>query len=199
MGDVDRAKRIAQWAMSDDAASRDDLLSALRDPSLLARLTAAIQVANKGVAPLPEPNTREIADALLCGRDATLDREYANATATDEDYRDLEQDLALALAALPAGSADYAILPLIAFWQSRRQFYEAALAALALAFGPSGARTAARLTPLQRSVLTALTENDPIWTCCGDTVPMLSARGLPESRERMLMLLSATADRAAAE
>jgi hypothetical protein len=195
LNDTERAKEAIRRAASDAAGSRDHLLAALRDPSRLVRLTAAIELGTRGIAPLPEQSVRDVADALLHGRDADLDEAYAEATATEDDVRDLEQELALALAALPAGWADFAILPLIELWRRDRQFYEAALAAIALAFGPSDVPRADGLSAPQRHVLVALSEDESIWNCCGDAGPLLAERGLPQSQRALRAFLSAHAAR----
>src|SRR5262249_41025455 len=98
--------------------------------------------------------------------------EYTQVTTTRDDCNDLGQDIALSLARLPAGSAGFAIAPLLKLWRQTMQFYEAALAAIALSFPPTAAKvTASRLNATQRAVLHALTEDESIWTCCGDTAP----------------------------
>ena len=118
--------------------------------------------------------------------------EYTQVTTTKDDCNDLGQDIALALARLPASSANFAIPPLLKLWRQARQFYEAALAAIALSFPPTAAKVAAsRLSAIQRAVLHALTEDVSIWTFCGDTAPMLADRSLPTTRQAMRKYLRA--------
>ena len=77
-------------------------------------------------------------------------------------------------------------------WRQHTQFYEAALAAIALSLPPTAAKMAAsRLSATQRAVLHALAEDGPIWTFCGDTAPMLADRGLPTTRRAMRKYLRA--------
>ena len=121
-----------------------------------------------------------------------IGQEYTEVTTTKDDCNDLGQDIALALARLPAGSASFAIPPLLELWRQGRQFYEAALAAIALSFPPTAAKVAAsRLSATHRAVLHALTEDAPIWTFCGDMAPMLADRGLPTTRRAMRKYLRA--------
>jgi hypothetical protein len=78
-------------------------------------------------------------------------------------------------------------------WNQDRQFYEAALAAIALAFAPAPtAHPAEKLTDDQRQLLQALLQDEPIWSCCGDIAPTLTARGLPASRSAMSAFLDDT-------
>jgi hypothetical protein len=115
-----------------------------------------------------------------------LSQEYAKVTMTVDDCNDLGQDIAIAFAYLPAGSADFAVMPLLRLWAQGKAFYEVALAAIALSFPLApGSTPASRLSATQRAVLQALTEDDPIWTCCGDTGPMLAVRGLPTTKRAM--------------
>jgi hypothetical protein len=115
-----------------------------------------------------------------------ISQEYTLVTTTKDDCNDLGQDIALALARRPAGSASFAIPTLLKLWRQGRAFYEAALAAIALSFPPTAARMAAsRLSATQRAVLHALTEDADLWTFCGDTAPMLADRGLPTTRQAM--------------
>ena len=121
-----------------------------------------------------------------------ISQEYTQVTTTKDDCNDLGQDIALALARLPAGSASFAIPPLLGLWRQGRQFYEAALAAIALSFPPTAAKVAeSGLSATQRAVLHALTEDASIWTFCGDTAPMLADRGLPTTRRAMRKYLRA--------
>jgi hypothetical protein len=122
-----------------------------------------------------------------------LSQEYTEVTATKDDCHDLGQDIAYALARLPVGSAGFAVLPLLGLWRQQRSFYEAVLAAIALSFPPSAAKVpASRLSKAQRAVLEALTEDEPVWTCCGDTAPLLADRGLPTTRKAVRKYLRAT-------
>jgi hypothetical protein len=191
MGNVDRAQALFRSVAVDPAASRDALLSALSDDDQLLRMTAAVQLAHRRLAPLADGVIREMVQMLLGERrrleeEPPIYQEYSEATATAEDVHDLGQDLALALAELPAGSADFAIRPLVDLWQQDVQFYEAILAAIALAFAPIEiARPAQQLTEDQRYLVRALANDQAVWTCCGDTAPRLAERGLPASRATM--------------
>jgi hypothetical protein len=118
--------------------------------------------------------------------------EYTEVTATKDDCNELGQDIALALAQLPAGSANFAIPRLLKLWRQNPEFYEVALAAVALAFPPTAAKTAAsRLSATQRTVLQTLTEHASIWTYCGDAAPLLADRRLPTTRRAMQKYLRA--------
>src|SRR5438132_970380 len=82
------------------------------------RHVAAVQLARPYPGEVPETTAREMLDTLLGGPDrrrgeSPISREYAEATASEADCHDLGQDLALALACLPAGSADFALRPLV--------------------------------------------------------------------------------------
>jgi hypothetical protein len=102
----------------------------------------------------------------------------------------LGQHIALAFARLPAASAEFAVPELVALWQRDRQFYEAVLAAIAIAFPEGGRPAVSVLSASQRAVLQALVGDDAVWTFCGDTAPMLLARGLPRSRRDMQAFLA---------
>jgi hypothetical protein len=143
---------------------------------------------------LPESELDAISDRVMAALDeyklrnppSQLSQEYTKVTTTRDDCNDLGQDIAIALARLPAGSADFAIEPLVKLWRQAPEFYEAALAAIALSFPPTAAKMAARrLSATQRAVLHALTEEEAIWTSCGDTELLLADRGLPTARGAM--------------
>jgi hypothetical protein len=190
MGNVDRAKELFQAAAHAPEAARDALLRALTDDDKLVRLTAAVQLAGWHLATLPDAVAHEMLDTLLVERrrlhsEPPIYREYFEVTATDDDVHDLGQDLAQAIAELPAG------FPLVELWRQDRQFYDVALATIALAFAPTEfARSSPELTETQRRVLAALLEDEPIWSLCGDTAPMLAQRGLPANRDGMWAFLS---------
>jgi hypothetical protein len=154
-------------------------------------------------ARLPDGVPESELDALAARVQAAMDEyhqrnppsqislEYTKVTTTKDDCNDLGQDIALALARLPAGSASFAIPPLLELWRQNTQFYEAALAAIALSFPPTAVKMAAsRLSATERAVLHALTEDASIWTGCGDTAPMLADRGLPTTRRAMRKYLA---------
>jgi hypothetical protein len=79
---------------------------------------------------------------------------------------------------------------LVSLWQQDRQFYEVAPAAVALAVPEGGSPAASVLSELKRAVLLALAGDEAVWMFCGDTAPMLVARGLPGTRRGMQSFLS---------
>jgi len=96
---------------------------------------------------------------------------------------DLEQDSVLVLAGLPSGTADAAIPLLVEHFDGDRQFYECGHALLAPAFPRRRTRVvASEITEIQKSVLSALLRNEPIWESDGDLPIDLADRGLPQSR-----------------
>jgi hypothetical protein len=195
MGDVRRAAALYREATANPTVASPQLRRVVADPDELVRHVAAVQLALHSPADLPTSAARELLGTLLrvsrVGDTSSLTPEYAAATDDGEDCRDLGQDIALALARLPAGSADFAVPELIALWQRDRQFYEAVLAAVALSFPEGGRPVASALSELQRAVLGALLGDEPVWTCCMVTAPMLQARGLPGSRHGMQSFLDA--------
>src|SRR5262249_40332772 len=154
MGDVQRAAALYRAAMADPATARPELRRRVADPDELVRHVAAVQLAFHHPADLPGPATRELLSTLLrvsrSSDESSLIPEYAAASDDGEDCWDLAQHIALALARLPAGSADFAVPELVALWQQDRQFYEVALAAVALAFPKGGSPAASALSELQR-------------------------------------------------
>jgi hypothetical protein len=181
-------------AVADPAIALPQLRRALADSDDLVRHIAAVRLALHYPMEIPEATTRELLNTLLqvsrtSGR-LSLGAGYAEATEDSEDCGDLGQDIVLALARLPAGSADFAIPELVALWQRDRQFYEAVLAAVALAFPEGGSPAASALNQLQRALLQALVGDNAVWTYCGDPAPMLVARGLPGSQRAMRSFLA---------
>jgi hypothetical protein len=164
------------------------------DPDDVVRHVAAVQLALHHPGKLPESATRELLGTLVrvsrVSDRSHLTAEYTAATDDGEDCWDLGQHIALALARLPAGSAEFAVPELVALWQRDRQFYEAVLAAVALAFPEGGRPAAATLSGSQRAVLQALVGDDAVWTFCMATAPLLAARGLPGSRPGMQAFLA---------
>lgn len=193
MGDVRQAATLYRKVTADPVSALPYLLQAVVDPDDLVRHVAGVQLAFHHPAALPESATRELLSTLLrvsrVSDRSPFTAEYAEATDDGEVCWDLGQHIALALARLPAGSADFAVPELVVLWQRDRQFYEAGLAALALTFPERDLPTAAALSGLQRTVLHALVSDDAVWTFCGDTAPMLSARGLPGSQRDMRLYL----------
>ena len=191
MGEVLRAAELFREASGNPAAARAALLQGLSDSDVLVRHVAAVQLAKHFPVQVPEPAIREMVETLL-GEPRRLQgeppiyREYSEATVSEESCHDLGQDLALALARLPAGSADFAVPALVALWQGDRQFYEAVLAAICLAFPERGDRPpASALSDVQQGVLQALLEDAAVWLFCGDTAPLLAARGMPDTPTSM--------------
>jgi hypothetical protein len=181
-------------AVAEPVKALSILRQAAADPDELVRHVAAIQLAIHHPTEMPEAATRELLGTLLRvsrKSDPTpLTSEYIQATDDGEDCWELGQHIVLALARLPAGSAEFAVPELVALWQRDRQFYEAVLAAVALAFSAGGRPTASALNASQRAVLHALVGDEAVWTFCGDTAPMLAARGLPGSRRGMQAFLT---------
>jgi hypothetical protein len=195
MGDVQRAAVLYKTAAADPVAALPELRRGVVDPAALVRHIAAVQLAFHHPAELPVPATRELLDTLVrvCQSDeSSLTAEYVDASDDGEDCWDLGQHIALALARLPTGSADWAVPVLVSLWQRDRQFYEAALAAISLSFPEGGHHTASALSELQRTVLVALTGDDAVWGCCMTTAPLLAARGLPSTRRGMVAFLTST-------
>jgi hypothetical protein len=164
------------------------------DPDDLVRHVAGVQLALHHPTEVPGAITQELLDTLLRvsrpSDRSPLTAEYTEATDDGEDCWDLGQHIALALAHLPAGSSEFAVPELVALWRRDRQFYEAVLAAVALAFPEGGRPAVPALRESQRAVLRALVGDDAVWTFCGDTAPMLVARGLPGSRRGMQAFLA---------
>jgi hypothetical protein len=196
MGDIGRAATLYREATADPVSALPQLRRGVADPDDLVRHVAAVQLAFHHPTELTESATRELLGTLLrvsrVSDRAPLTSEYAEATDDGEDCWDLGQHIALALARLPAGSAKFAVPELVTLWQRDRQFYEAVLAAVALAFPEGGRPAASALSDSQRAVLRALVGDDAVWTFCWDTAPMLVARGLPDSRRGMQAFLAGT-------
>jgi hypothetical protein len=194
MGDVRRAAAIYRDATADPVASLPRLRTGVADPDALVRHVAAVQLAIHSPIDLPASAVRELLDTLLrVSRPSDLSPltpEYAEATDDGEYCWDLGQHIALALAQLPTGSADFAVPELVGLWKRDRQFYEAVLAAVALSFPEGGRPVAVDLSESQRAVLAVIADDEPLWSCCGDTVPALEARGLPTSRHEMRSILA---------
>lgn len=193
MGNIARARDLFLKVEEDPSTARAALLQAVLDSDSLVRHVAAVQLACHYPELVPEPIVREMVGTLVgearwLDDEPAISREYTEATVTEDDCHDLGQDIALALACLPTGF-DFAAVSLVHLWQGERQFYEAALAALALSFPPDGHPIAAELNDTQRSVLLALVADIAIWTYCGDTVPMLAERGLPTTNAEMRAFL----------
>jgi hypothetical protein len=164
------------------------------DPDSLVRHVAAVQLATHSPADLPAAAVRELLDTLIqVSRPSArfpLTPEYEEATDDGNSSWDLGQHIALALADLPAGSADFAVPELVALWRRDRQFYEAVLAAVSLSFREGGRPVAAALSESQRAVLAAIADDEALWSYCGDTTPTLVARGLPGSRHGLRSFLA---------
>lgn len=195
MGDVARAARLYEQSTANPIAGLPGIRRAAADPDDLVRHVAMVQLAFHRPAELAISAIHELLDTLVrvsgVGNSRPITREYAAATGVD--CWDLGQHIAVALASLPAGSADFAVSELLDLWQRDRQFYEAALAAIALSFPESDRLPASAVNESQRAVLVALVRDDAVWTCCGDTSPILIARGLPGTRSGMeSFLMSAT-------
>jgi hypothetical protein len=194
MGDIQRAAALYREGNADPVKALPQLRRAVTDPDDLVRHVASVQLAFHHPTEMTESTTRELLATLLqvsrVSDRSPLTPEYAEATDDGEDCWDLGQHIALALACLPAGSADFAVPELVALWQRDRQFYEAVLAAVALAFSEGGRPTPSALSQSQRAVLLALVGDDAVWTFCGDTAPMLMARSLPESLRGMQSFLA---------
>lgn len=194
MSKVRRAAALYREAVSDPMACLPKLRRGSNDPDELVRHVAAVQLAFNHSADLPPAGVRELLDTLVrvsqVADESALTPEYAAATDDGEDCWDLGQHIALALACLPAGSADYAVPELVALWRRDRQFYEAVLAAVALSFPEVGCLFAATLSESQRTVLVALTEDEPVWTCCMVTASLLEVRGLPRTRRGLQSFLA---------
>ena len=191
MGNVRRAASLYREVTVERAKALPQLQRSVADQDDLVRHVAAIQLAFNYPADMPESAARELLATLLMVSRVSdrLSSEYSEATQDGEDYWDLGQHIALAMACLPAGSAEFAVPDLVTLWQRDRQFYEAVLAAIALAFPEGGRPTAATLNETQRTVLKALVGDAPVWDCCMATVPVLEARGLPSSRHCMQSFL----------
>jgi hypothetical protein len=194
MGDVRRAGTLYRAAAADPVTALPQLRRGVADPDDLVRHVAGIQLALHHPSELPESVTRELLNTLLrvsrVSDRSPLTAEYTQATDDGEDCWDLGQHIALALARLPTGSAEFAVPELVALWQRDRQFYEAVLAAVAIAFPEGGSPAVSALSVSQRVVLLALVGDDAVWTLCGDTAPILAARGLPGSRRGMQAFLA---------
>jgi hypothetical protein len=186
MGDVRRAAELYTDTKTNPALALSQLQRV--------RHIATVQLGFHHPAHLPSAAVRELLDTLLRvsqGSDTSpLTNEYAEATDDGEDCWDLCQHIALALACLPAGSADFAVPELVGLWRRDRQFYEAVLAAVALSFPEGGRPSASALSASQRGVLVALAGDEAVWKFCGDTAPILEARGLPGSRVGMQSFLA---------
>lgn len=155
------------------------------EKSKLLRLTAGVALCNLAPEKMPGNVVHHMALALR-KENSGLSEQYLVAS----DGKDLQHDIALALAKVPAGRADSAVPVLLEVWQEGTDFYEAALAAIALAFPKTKARIAgSQLRPVQRHVLRGLISDEAIWRYCGDTAPLLASRGLPRDRNAMRLLL----------
>jgi hypothetical protein len=175
--------------LSDDTPDR--LERSLTDPSALVRHVAAIALAGIDPDRLPEPSIRELLDTLvkLENREPLpIEESYIEATVTEdeEDAGALGQDIALALASLRCGQADFAIPRLLAFWAFDSRFYELAYALLGLTFPVMNSPVQARsLSQVQNNILDALLREPAIWSHDLIFVKHLSARGLPQTRQEM--------------
>jgi hypothetical protein len=195
MGDVKRATALYGQVTAGSVAGLPELRRAVTDPDALVRHVAAVQLAFHRPTELPESAVRELLGTLVAlsrrvPDKSSLAADYTVVTDDGEDCWELSQHITMALARLPAGSADFAVPELVALWQRDRQFYEAVLAAIALSFPEGGRPVASTLSNSQRTVLAALTDDEAIWTFCGDTAPMLLARRLPTSRGALRSFLA---------
>jgi len=196
MSDVPRAASLYREVTADPISALPQLRRGVADPDELVRHVAAVQLAFHHPAELTGATTSELLETLLrvseMSDTSPLTPEYAAATDDGENCWDLGQHIALALARLPVGSADFAVPKLVALWERDRQFYEAVLAAIALTFAEGDRPRASALSPPQRAVLAAMVEDEPVWDCCVATAQLLQARGLPSSRGGMQSFLGAT-------
>src|SRR5262245_40420714 len=129
MGDVRQAAALYREATADPGAALPQLRRGAADADDLVRHVAGVQLALHNPSEVQESVTRELLRTLLRVSQASdqspLTAEYTEATADGEDCWDLGQHIALALARLPAGSAEFAVPELVALWRRDRQFYEA--------------------------------------------------------------------------
>jgi hypothetical protein len=206
MHDIPKAKGCYQQCLAAPATSLDMLRQELSNPDALVRHVAAIQLIFHHPTEVPEATIDELTATFLrvsegTSQDDPLVTDYTEATLNeeDEDWHDLQQDIALAFARLPANPNSPAIAPLVRVWQDDRSFYEAMLAAVVIAFPLSVLPVPPdSLNETQKSVLRALVPvkkrrffggsqkgEEAIWRSCEDTVYMLAERGLPNSPEAM--------------
>jgi hypothetical protein len=208
MYDIQRAKVVFQECLANPKGSLHMLRQEISNPDSVIRHVAAVQLIDHYPKEVPESVIAELLATLQkvsrasAGSDPLHDG-YLEATASEDDWRDLGQDIAQAFAKLPANPASSAIVPLVQIWQESagRSFYEAVLAAIALAFPVSAVPVSlSSLNTAQRSVLCALVSDqkrgilrrrvsDAIWTLCLNTDPMLVERGLPTSKATMQVFL----------
>ncbi len=194
MDSMAEAAELYQQAIADPGLALARLRRTLASPNDLLRHIAAAQVAFHFPSELPGSSIREMLNTLIQvsseSAPTRLSTEYAEATCGDDGCWDLGQHLAMALARLPAGSADFAVPELVSLWQRDRQFYEAILAAVALSFPESAQPVQPPLSENQRRVLESLVGDEAIWNLCAETVPGLTSRGLPGSKVGISELLA---------
>lgn len=119
-----------------------------------------------------------------------LAHKYAKTT---DDGNDLQQDTVLAFANLSNGSADWIVCDLIRYFDTDAQFYELAHAMLALAFPASSTADDLFIRGnMQRDVLSAMINNEPIWRSDMTIADRLAKRGLPTDRDGLTNLMAST-------
>lgn len=189
-----RASLMLNLMKANVADAEEILARACESNSKLIRLTAGVALCNLAPERMPGEAVYQMALELR-GRSQVRDPGLLNEYLVASYGNDLGQDIALALARVPAGRADSAVPVLLEAWQESPSFYEAALAAIALAFPKTEAAFARdQLRPVQVRVLRGLLSDEAIWKYCGDTAPVLASRGLPRDQNGMRRLLENAAE-----
>jgi hypothetical protein len=193
MTPVERAAELFRQTRNSKRDTPARLVRALADTELMVRQVAAIELARKWPARLPDAAVRELLETLarlMYGEGRSLDIDYEEATATEDDSGALAQDIVLALANLRCGQAGFAIPRLLEFWSFSHPFYELGHALIALAFPVSKSKAVVpRRLGMQYQVLQALVVAEDIWQFDGDWSALLKSRGLPTTRKAMYKFL----------
>ena len=161
----------------------------------LVRHVAAIELAKRWPADLPEQSIRELFETLTreeYKEPSPIEEEYASVTSTEDGGGCLGQDIVRRTFAVPwVRAGENTCVPhLLEFWSFDPQFYELGEALLALAFpaAPAGANRE-HLTGVQRRVLEAFLRNQEIWFSDLNWPRLLAARGLPGRLDEMQLFL----------
>lgn len=194
-----RAAELYHDCARPSASVQDALSQALSAAEPLVRHVAAIELAKLNPELLSEQSIREMLETLAkleYLERLPIEDEYAEATATEEDSKCLGQEIAIALASLRCGQANFVIPRLLEFWSFDCQFYELAHAMLALAFPVTDSVVEkVELSGVQIRILQALVnESSQIWGSDYYWPDALSKHGLPRSRKDVCALLEYVRD-----